>query len=37
VAKELADEFEAPEGKIEKDILGLMAELYKRRMVVEVS
>ena len=31
----LAEEFNAPEGQIEADITGLVAELIKRRMLVE--
>ncbi|MCX5883873.1 MAG: PqqD family protein [Deltaproteobacteria bacterium] len=34
LAAELAMEFSAPPGKIEKDVLGLMTELVQRRMVV---
>ena len=37
VAKELYAEFKAPEGNIEKDVIGLVEELLKRRMVAEVS
>lgn len=37
IAKELIVEFEAPEGEIEKDVVGLVKELHKRKMVVEVS
>jgi hypothetical protein len=37
IAKELIVEFEAPEGEIEKDVVGLVQELLKRKMVVEVS
>ena len=36
VIEELSEEFEAPEGEIEKDVAGLMEELLKRKMVVEV-
>ena len=35
VAATLAEEYEAPVGEIEKDILGLIEELLKRRMLVE--
>jgi len=35
VAAALAEEYEAPVGEIEKDILGLIEELLKRRMLVE--
>ena len=34
LAAELAMEFSAPPGKIEKDVLGLMTELARRKMVV---
>ena len=34
IAGDLATEFEAPPGKIEKDVLGLMTELARRKMVV---
>ena len=37
IAKELTEEFEAPEGEIQKDVVGLVQELVKRKMVVEVS
>ena len=37
IAKELIVEFEAPEGEIEKDVAGLVQELLKRKMVVEVK
>ena len=36
VVVELADGFEAPPGEIEADVLGLAAELVKRKMLVEV-
>ena len=36
VAKALSSKFKAPAGEIEKDALGLVRELLKRRMVVEV-
>jgi len=35
VAEELKNEFEAAPEEIEEDVLGLMGELLKRRMVVE--
>ena len=35
IAAALAEEYEAPVGEIEKDILGLIEELLKRRMLVE--
>ncbi len=34
LAAELATEFSAPPGEIEKDVLGLMRELARRKMVV---
>jgi len=34
VAAELATEFSAPPGEIEKDVLGLMTELARRKMIV---
>ena len=34
LAAELATEFSAPPGEIEKDVLGLMTELMQRKMVV---
>jgi hypothetical protein len=34
IAAELAEEFEAPAGTIEKDILGLLEELERRKIVV---
>jgi len=37
IVEELSAEFEALEGEIEKDVIGLVEELLKRRMVVEVS
>jgi coenzyme PQQ biosynthesis protein PqqD len=36
VIQELATEYGAPENEIEKDVLGLVTELIKRRMLVEV-
>ena len=36
LVEELSTEFEDPSGEIEKDVMGLMGELLKRRMVVEV-
>ena len=35
--EELSAEFEDPGGEIEKDVIGLVGELLKRRMVVEVK
>jgi len=37
LARELASEYEAPEGEIERDVIGLVQELLRRRMLVEVS
>jgi hypothetical protein len=37
VVEKLSAEFEAPEGEIKKDVIGLVEELLKRRMVVAVS
>jgi hypothetical protein len=34
IAQALRDEFEAPAGEIEADVVGLVGELFKRRMVV---
>jgi hypothetical protein len=34
IAGDLATEFDAPPGQIEKDLLGLMIELAQRKMVV---
>ncbi len=36
LARTLAEEFEATPGEIEQDVVGLMEELFRRRMVVEV-
>lgn len=33
----LSEEYEAPPGEIERDVLGLVEELVRRRMLVEVS
>jgi hypothetical protein len=35
VVKELSEEFEALAGEIEKDVIGIVEELLKRRMLVE--
>lgn len=37
VADELAGEFEAPAGTIEQDVLGLMEELARRKMIARKS
>jgi len=37
LARELSAEYEAPEGEIERDLMGLVQELLMRRMLVEVS
>jgi hypothetical protein len=36
VAESLRAEFESQPGEIERDVVGLVGELFKRRMVVEV-
>ena len=36
VVKELSAEFDAPAKEIERDVIGLVEELLKRRMVTEV-
>jgi len=35
IAKVLAEKYDAPQASIEKDVLGLAAELLKRRMICE--
>jgi len=35
IALDLSETFEAPEGEIERDILGLLEELLRRRIVVQ--
>jgi hypothetical protein len=37
MVKELSAEYESPAGEIERDVLGLVTELLKRKMLVEVS
>lgn len=37
LVEELSAEYEDPEAEIEKDVIGLVGELLKRRMVVEVK
>jgi hypothetical protein len=37
VAAALAQDFEAPPGEMERDVLGLVSELVRRRMLVEVT
>lgn len=37
VVVDLAAEFDAPPGKIETDVLGLVGELVKRKMLVEAT
>jgi coenzyme PQQ biosynthesis protein PqqD len=37
VVKDLSLEFESPQEEIEKDILGFMEELLKRRIVIETK
>jgi hypothetical protein len=36
VLRELLAEFEAPDGEIEQDLIGLVGELIRRRILVEV-
>jgi hypothetical protein len=37
IVRELADEFDAPEGEIEQDVCGLLAELLKQNIIEEKS
>lgn len=37
VVEELSSEFEDPAGDIQRDVIGLVAELLTRRMIVEAS
>lgn len=37
VIRELSSEFEAEMGEIEKDVTGLLTELLKRKMLVEIK
>ena len=37
LARGLAEEYEAPPGEIEEDVRGLVAELVRRRMLVEAG
>ena len=37
IVSSLAEEYEAPSGVIEQDVRGLVNELLKRRMLVEIS
>ena len=37
MVKELSAEYESPAGEMERDVLGLVTELLKRRMLIEVS
>lgn len=37
IAAELSQEYEAPDGRIEQDVAGLLQELLKRRIVVPVA
>ena len=37
VVKELCSEYEDPAGDIETDVIGLVGELLRRRMIVETS
>lgn len=36
IGQVLAEEYDAPQGEIEADVVGLVAELVRRRMLVEV-
>jgi hypothetical protein len=36
LSTEMADEFNAPPGAIEKDVLGLMTELLRRKIIVSL-
>ncbi len=36
IVQKLSDQYDAPEGEIERDVIGLMAELVKRKIVIEV-
>jgi len=35
VVREISSEFDAPDDEIEKDVMGFLEEMVKRRMVVE--
>lgn len=37
IATELAQDYDAPQNEIERDVLGLVEELVKRRMLVEIT
>ena len=37
IAAALASEYDAPQGEIERDVLGLVQELARRRILVEVN
>ncbi len=37
IVADLAEDYHAPPGEIERDVLGLVEELFSRRMLVEVS
>ena len=37
IVEELSTDYDDPGGKIEKDVIGLVGELLKRRIVVEVK
>jgi hypothetical protein len=37
IARELSADFDAPPEEIEKDVIGFVTELFKRRVVVEAS
>lgn len=34
IAGALADSYEAPDGEIEQDVLGIVTELFRRRMII---
>ena len=35
VVQELLDDYDAPDGLLQRDVVGLLQELYERRMIVE--
>ena len=37
VIRELAEDYDAPDGLIRRDVVGILQELYERRMIVERS
>jgi len=36
ISGDLSVEFEAPEGEIERDVLGLIEELFRKKMVIRI-